>query len=1009
MEAYKELSTEREPEGAAYEAEPSHRPSTPLHSSATTIETDGFMDDVARWRDAEPSRRVLTPKRTSRMIGNKVGISPPPPPGPPPSNPPPLPPSSFHPFASVTPTSHRLSQQLVPSARSSTVKALRKSPMSNRPSPPVRPPPSESLPPLPGQPRTTGGGIYVNERAESPTPGYPAESLGSPPPVANPQPSTQIEESFSTTTARTSRTAKPRIPSRHLLQDALDLAQKAVEMDRDNDVIGALAAYREAVSKLSSVMERIGLETGGLGSEKKKGKSEEEGRTLKGIHDAYVARIQLLSSYEVPETGSELTGRGLSTVGSKHQPISRTSSRQSLDEAITTGIGNLMLSDNPRSGANSPPRLSSPLSTPAKTPPIATSHVEDLDQSPRLPRINSSSNGEMSLQQALDQVADASASASGSSVPFPSSFRDPNLPHSAGHRSIGLGHSSTSPSNVTPSSQYAHVRNASMISLDTTSPSLSPTSRRLKRKNKPSLGLDMEADLTGIDGVVGDIELLSTPTESHLMLTQRSQSQAQGDGTTSPQFSTHSEERPLPPVPQDGVHNAQQTHRIRGDSNASVSSAGSAIRSPVGGYLVSPSTNKGMISKRRRSRHGPMGIDEVMMEQQEEEHNVQRSRRTSQSRARSGDTDLPPVPSTSKHQPSFSISSQFSVNGVGGSSPLIQQPNPLLQQLSSLSRGKSLRINTSPSNGLTPPTTTTTTRLGSSSSHSASFGSTLPSNVDNSPRSYSSFSPLSPPPVSQPTEESLRPFHLLKILRQSMDVDGPGAHLTPGIHITPAVWNPATWTKLSAAAAQADKANVPKIVAQDVKTRSMRTLALCLESVKGTGYELLAGPRERRRSSQGSGAEEQKWKRLTEEFVRALDDLEEEMDNVGKLLSKGGVEVSSWKGNKAVSSSKSWGSRISRGMDKISNNKTLDAPDRYVDNLAYFCMASQTLADHLANIIGPCTPAYASMSEIAYRDIEIRVKRSAEFVRLVVVPFVLEDFKQFLLRYLKGGVRYLED
>ncbi|KIY32253.1 hypothetical protein I305_05204 [Cryptococcus gattii E566] len=1009
MEVHKELSTEGESEGAPYEAEPSHRPSTPLRSSATTIETDGFMDDVARWRDAEPNRRVLTPKRTSRMIGNKVGISPPPPPGPPPSNPPPLPPSSFHPFASVTSTSHRLSQQPVPSARSSTVKALRKSPMSNRPSPPVGPPPSESLPPLPGQPRITGGGINVNERAESPTPGYPAESLGSPPPVTNPQPSTQIGESFNTVTARTSRTAKPRIPSRHLLQDALDLAQKAVEMDRDNDVIGALAAYREAVSKLSSVMERIGLDTGDLGSEKKKGKSEEEGRTLKGIHDAYVARIQLLSSYEVSETGSESTGRGLSTAGCKHQSFSRASSRQSLNEATTTGIRNIMLSDNPRSSANSPPRLSSPLSTPAKTPPITTPHVEDLDQSPRLPRINSSANGEMSLQQALDQVADASASASGSSVPFPSSFRDPNLPHSAGHRSIGLGHPSTSPSNVTPSSQYAHVRNASMISLDTTSPSLSPASRRLKRKNKPSLGLDMEADLTGIDGVVGDMELLTTPTESHLMLTQGSQNQAQGGGTTSPQFSTHSEERPLPPVPQDGVHNAQRTQRIRGDSNASVSSAGSAIRSPVGGYLVSPSTNKGMISKRRRSRHGSMGIDEVMMERQEEEHNVQMSRGASQPRARSGDTDLPPVPSTSNHQPSFSISSQFSVHGGGGSSPLIQQPNPLLQQLSSLSRGKSLRINTSPSNGLTPPTATTITRLGSSSSHSASFGSTLPSNIDKSPRSYSSFSTLSPSPVPQPTEESLRPFHVLEILRQSIDVDGPGVHLTPGIHITPAVWNPATWTKLSAAAAQADKANVPKIVAQDVKTRCMHTLALCLESVKGTGYELLAGPRERRRSSQGSGAEEQKWKRLTEEFVRALDDLEEEMDNAGKLLSKGGVEVSSWKGNKAVSSSKSWGSRISRGMDKISNNKTLDAPDRYVDNLAYFCMASQTLADHLANIIGPCTPAYASMSEKAYRDIETRVKRSAEFIRVVVVPFVLEDFKQFLLRYLKGGVRYLED
>lgn len=54
-------------------------------------------------------------------------------------------------------------------------------------------------------------------------------------------------------------------------------------------------------------------------------------------------------------------------------------------------------------------------------------------------------------------------------------------------------------------------------------------------------------------------------------------------------------------------------------------------------------------------------------------------------------------------------------------------------------------------------------------------------------------------------------------------------------------------------------------------------------------------------------------------------------------------------------------------------------------------------ADHLANFIGPCTPAYASISEKAYRDIEVRVKRSAEFVRVAVVPFVLEDFKQFLV------------
>lgn len=73
----------------------------------------------------------------------------------------------------------------------------------------------------------------------------------------------------------------PRIPSRQLLQSALDLAQKAVEMDQGNDVVGALAAYREAVSRLRAVMERVGGESDG--KRRRSGKAEEEGRTLRGI------------------------------------------------------------------------------------------------------------------------------------------------------------------------------------------------------------------------------------------------------------------------------------------------------------------------------------------------------------------------------------------------------------------------------------------------------------------------------------------------------------------------------------------------------------------------------------------------------------------------------------------------------------------------------------------------------------------------------------------------------
>jgi hypothetical protein len=64
-------------------------------------------------------------------------------------------------------------------------------------------------------------------------------------------------------------------------------------MDKSNDVAGALAAYREAVARLKNVMERVGVEPtkdSGLGSASGNarrstvgGKSEEEGRTLRGI------------------------------------------------------------------------------------------------------------------------------------------------------------------------------------------------------------------------------------------------------------------------------------------------------------------------------------------------------------------------------------------------------------------------------------------------------------------------------------------------------------------------------------------------------------------------------------------------------------------------------------------------------------------------------------------------------------------------------------------------------
>lgn len=77
----------------------------------------------------------------------------------------------------------------------------------------------------------------------------------------------------------------PRTPSRHLLQSALELAQQAVEMDKHNNVEGSLAAYREAVTRLRSVMDRVGVDPTAAEGKRRtaSAKSEEEGRTLRGI------------------------------------------------------------------------------------------------------------------------------------------------------------------------------------------------------------------------------------------------------------------------------------------------------------------------------------------------------------------------------------------------------------------------------------------------------------------------------------------------------------------------------------------------------------------------------------------------------------------------------------------------------------------------------------------------------------------------------------------------------
>lgn len=152
-------------------------------------------------------------------------------------------------------------------------------------------------------------------------------------PYPEPRPSLTFD---SPTSMKSPSRSRNRIPSKEILQTALDLAQQAVERDGANDIPGAISLYRDAVEKLRTVMGRVGLTLEPLSPElglpepnqqervdreaaagrrtaSGASRSAEEGKTLKGIvslsvdrvflltksrlikHDAYVARIGLLT------------------------------------------------------------------------------------------------------------------------------------------------------------------------------------------------------------------------------------------------------------------------------------------------------------------------------------------------------------------------------------------------------------------------------------------------------------------------------------------------------------------------------------------------------------------------------------------------------------------------------------------------------------------------------------------------------------------------------------------
>ncbi|WWC64129.1 uncharacterized protein I303_106737 [Kwoniella dejecticola CBS 10117] len=1112
-------------------------PSTPTNPiPPSQNHNDVFLDVATKWGGEHETRNNAV--RSSRMIGNRIGVSPPPPPGPPPSDPPPLPPaSSSHPFAS--------SSRPRPSARLSSLSSLRKSNfIPSRPSSPAGPPPTNELPPIPSSSSsaspphpfsvpmsansssatssesrpTTGHVRQLSQSGNAPTVSPRSSSLFQKQAQAGPSsagdsglgtPITLNKKlpEQSTSHAGPSQSSKPpRTPSRHLLQTALDLAQKAVEMDKNNDVLGALAAYREAVSRLKAVMERVGVESSGEKKGGRKGNSEEEGRTLRGIHDAYVARIQLLSSYETPnsdhgppaEAGpstrptsiqhsappaqSAHPSTSTATLVPPSQESQEGTPRPSLDDGGMTGIGNFMLTGNgdqsfdtsaSASASVSPVRpKAAMISPPVPQPQPQSQATPPFSSLP--PHLNNSTpdiNGATSALRAPLTSGDSNSHQRGS-IP-----------------AIGLGYPS-SPPNMTRPSGPAGTPIKSPVSSNSlggdSAGSPSSTKSRLKRPNRPSMGLDMEADLSGIDGIQEqeeEVEMLArTPREG--------QSHIPSSKTVpdSPQ-SARSIDRPLPPLPSNSNldQNGQPLITSRG---ASLTGASKPLPTP-GALLVSPTTAQGTISQRRQSRplSGTLAtiVDQQQQPQETQTHQQQQPQVASTSSAfpvsSSGSSirsisassgtriraksqpghrpivdqpisnSVPPVPKTRlKHKSSFSSSSQLNAAGI---LPQISRQSVLVSGPTAI-QPNGLRIETNQGynqghvpahgQGLAPPANISNSyRTGSGSGIGASPRSLppLPDTAMTLTSTSTSFggggggggSLMSPVPETQPSEVLHRPFHLLRILHNSMDPEAGGSYLTGSIHISSAIWYQPNSNSNSNSNSRSGKMLIPppKIIAQEIKIRVLEGLILTFESIRITGQGLLNNQsiRDHRRGSSststsithtqthGASGGHGNHTKLAEDFCVSLDELDEEMDNTHKVLSKNGVGVGAWKGKKHGGTTKSWGSRISRSMDKMTSSgrsthdkSNLEGTDKYVELLESFCIGAQIINDHLLNFTSPsgeCTSAYAILPEKPYRNIEARLRRISEFIGLIIVPFILDDLKQFLLRYLKSGVKYLED
>ncbi|KAF8506863.1 hypothetical protein F5888DRAFT_1603107 [Russula emetica] len=819
----------------------------------------------------------------------------------------------------------------------------------------------------------------------------------SPPRQRTHSPPFQHPEMASDPLALSSRDSQPptersRPSSRRALTKALELAREAVKLDSTNDdPYGAVVAYGKSVALLSKVMERVINGEDSHESVRRRGgrrrsvvAQEEEVRRLKAIHDTYAERMNILSLiYSIPPPPHSPSAAYLSSVStstdstrppSPGSPPSDSSDHLSREPsaALYDDVDDRRFSQETAryrgelfNGRDSPEVESSEYHHPYSAAAAARmSQLLDGDPETPIPRATGTvPNGRRSTISPLTRPRPSSPPLPGSGLrPRAASELPPPAPPPQGalppppHKSI-------------PSKHLNAMHNRPRVHSAGHSPSGSNS--RLEPLHEEG---DKQAEHQTFQGLQ-HWNHHAIEEEARL---QRTPSQAQRDANRS---------QNLPPLPVDGsmtaVRDIEQVQDLSPASSksgprprgASTLSTRSEIIAPP--PLINDSTTMGTISQRRSKISAPEASPAVGVAQFPEALPPStskqklpsvitlnssppfytRSRASSQPGQRPSMAGLPP--------PSF--------DAPGLSTVLPHSTSVVLPRKASVSSksNSSLPQITVVTGYLSPPLDTPASQL------------VPPPPI---PHSNLPTTPVSPLPPTAPSDPLRKPYHMMNLLRHTM-TSKTGGYITPRLHVPQEVWSQGGARLL----------NLPE------KVRVVEVLCSSLEEVQHISGGIFGAGNVSTSLAPGIGKKEgELWSLKLEEFSNVSDGV---VGNFGKKLGVGeGFMI------KKTSGVTSWGGKLTRQLDKFTNQKNLDSPASYVQGLSRLFAQAQLLDEHSRAIsMQPIAPAYASLSPELRSAIESKLRRSSEFFATVVLTFVVRDMAQLLDKYVKKCEKWLAE